>query len=206
MHAPIPRADVWMKPAVEPADMRRKVKAMSEKIMQMRQSMALLFLGVVFLVGCVFGFLVPAWAGQRVFGGNKLVPMFVARGPALQNDSTAARGFASVFKPALPAVVSIVSSRVVKVPQMPFFSDPFFQQFFGGQFPNRPQRQRERGLGSGVIVSPDGYILTNNHVIDKATDIKVILADKRRLNGKVVGADPKTGKEYKMMEMTYRKQ
>ena len=58
--------------------------------------------------------------------------------------------------------------------------------------PRTPQEQRERGLGSGVIVSPDGYILTNNHVIDKATDIKVMLPDKRTFPGKVVGADAKT--------------
>jgi serine protease Do len=103
-----------------------------------------------------------------------------------------ALGFAPVFKPALPAVVSIASSRIVKVPQTPFFNDPFFQQFFGGQFQRGPQQERERGLGSGVMVSPDGYILTNNHVIDKATDIKVMLADKREFPGKVVGADPKT--------------
>jgi len=81
---------------------------------------------------------------------------------------------------------------MVNAPQSPFMNDPFFQQFFGGQGQRGPQQQRERGLGSGVIVSADGYILTNNHVIDKATDIKVTLADKRQLTGKVVGADPKT--------------
>jgi serine protease Do len=96
------------------------------------------------------------------------------------------------LNPALPAVVSISSSRIVKVPPMPFFNDPFFQQFFGGRVPRAPQQERERGLGSGVIVSPDGYVLTNNHVIDKATEIKVMLADKRQFPGKVVGADPKT--------------
>jgi serine protease Do len=117
--------------------------------------------------------------------------MFVARGLG-SDDSPNALGFAPIFKPALPAVVSIASSRIVKVPQMPFLNDPFFRQFFGGQFQRGPRQQRERGLGSGVIVSPDGYILTNNHVIDEATDIKVMLADKRQFPGKVVGADPKT--------------
>jgi len=58
--------------------------------------------------------------------------------------------------------------------------------------PRGPQQQRERGLGSGVIISPDGYILTNNHVVDKATEIKVLLSDKRQLSGKVIGTDPKT--------------
>lgn len=55
-----------------------------------------------------------------------------------------------------------------------------------------PREQREHSLGSGVIVTEDGYILTNNHVVDKATDIKVALPDKREFKGKVVGSDPKT--------------
>jgi serine protease Do len=71
----------------------------------------------------------------------------------------------------------------VKTPQAPFgpfFEDPFFRQFFGNQFFRQmPREQREHSLGSGVIVTEDGYILTNNHVVDKATDIKVALPDKR---------------------------
>lgn len=70
---------------------------------------------------------------------------------------------------------------------------PFFRQFFGDQFFRQmPREQREHSLGSGVIVTEDGYILTNNHVVDKATDIKVALPDKREFKGKVVGSDPKT--------------
>jgi serine protease Do len=72
--------------------------------------------------------------------------------------------------------------------------DPFFRQFFGDQFPHPriPRERRESSLGSGVIVSPDGYIVTNNHVIAKADEIKVFLNDKREFTGKVVGTDPKT--------------
>src|SRR5580698_9784067 len=118
-------------------------------------------------------------------------------------------GFAPIVKEVLPNVVNISSSKVVKARnqmQMPegMEQDPFFQQFFGQQFGGRgrggngngpdqqPQKQREQSLGSGVIVSPEGYILTNNHVVDGATDVKVTLSDKREFKAEVIGTDPKT--------------
>src|SRR5205807_4852644 len=98
----------------------------------------------------------------------------------------------------LPAVVNISTSKVVKSQkgggENPFFNDPFFRQFFGnpndGEQP--PREQREHSLGSGVIVNPDGYILTNNHVVDGASDVQVTLSDKRQLKAKIVGTDPRT--------------
>jgi serine protease Do len=104
--------------------------------------------------------------------------------------------FAPIVEKDLPAVVNISSSKVVhnNPNEMPFM-DPFFRQFFGDNFgrQNRmPNRQVERGLGSGVIVKADGYILTNNHVVDGATDVRVTLLDKRELKAKVVGTDAKT--------------
>ena len=119
-------------------------------------------------------------------------------------------GFAPIVKTVLPDVVNISTSKVVKASreeqfEMPDGMPPFFQQFFGQQFgpdqqsgPNQGNRsprqrdQREDSLGSGVIVSPDGYILTNNHVIEGATDVRVTLSDKRQLKAQVVGSDPKT--------------
>ena len=111
-------------------------------------------------------------------------------------ESTNHAGFAPVVKKALPEVVNISSSKVVKVPTG--FSpemDPLFQQFFGGDMPQQrqaPRSEKEQSLGSGVIVSPEGYILTNNHVVDGATDIRVTLADKREFTARVVGTDPHT--------------
>ena len=115
-------------------------------------------------------------------------------------DEAPSRGFAPVVKKVLPAVVSITSTKISKIPtgfdgQIP--DDPIFRQFFGNDFngnlPRRaPQQQRERGLGSGVVMTPDGYILTNNHVVDGATDVSVALADKREFKAKVVGTDPKS--------------
>jgi serine protease Do len=79
---------------------------------------------------------------------------------------------------------------------MPFLNDPMFRQFFGDQFgqgqQQQPQSEREQSLGSGVIITPDGTIVTNNHVIDGATDIKVDLADKREFQAKVIGRDANT--------------
>src|ERR1700732_1846609 len=107
-------------------------------------------------------------------------------------------GFAPIVKEVLPSVVNISSSKVVKTPNqfaqgLP--DDPMFRQFFGRQFgrgPEVPKQRREHSLGSGVIVSPEGYVLTNNHVVDGATDVKVTLSDKRELKAQIVGTDPKT--------------
>jgi serine protease Do len=113
---------------------------------------------------------------------------------------------APAARAAMPAVVKISASKVVKAPTG--FSgrgwpgddeqglDPL-QQFFGGgngrfQVPQQPRSHREGGLGSGVVISPDGYILTNNHVVESATDVRVTLPDRREFKAKVIGTDPKT--------------
>lgn len=115
-------------------------------------------------------------------------------------DAETPKSFASVVKAVMPAVVNISTTRVVKTPQgpegAPFGGDEeFFRRFFGDEFFRRfhaPRNRRENSLGSGVIVSNDGYIITNNHVIAKADEIKVLLSDKREFIGKVVGTDPKS--------------
>ncbi len=161
--------------------------------MRIRHSVALIAGICILVVGAALGTGIGAWSGHSALGASHTIPIYIGQSGG-GGGAPDAMGFAPVIDPVLPAVVSITSSRIVKVPQQqnPLFNDPFFQQFFGGMLPRGPQTQRERGLGSGVIVSPDGYILTNNHVIDKATDIKVILSDKREFPGKVIGADPKT--------------
>jgi len=104
--------------------------------------------------------------------------------------------FAPVVKRTLPAVVNISSSKVVKEQGeegggQGLFNDPFFRQFFGGRMPQQmqPRSQRATSLGSGVVVSQDGYILTNNHVVEGATDVKVSFADKEEYPAKIVGTD-----------------
>jgi serine protease Do len=132
------------------------------------------------------------WSSGSVYGASRL-PVTVAPPEPPVPLSDFANGFATVLKPALAAVVNVHSSKVVKQRNqlMPFFNDPFFQQFFGNQFGQgmQPQTEREESLGSGVILTSDGTIITNDHVIAGATDIKVSLADKREYTAKVIGAD-----------------
>ncbi len=99
--------------------------------------------------------------------------------------------YADVVSKAAPAVVTIHSQMRVRQPQQyPFGNDPFFQEFFGDRVPPPAAERRREGLGSGVIVSQDGYVLTNHHVIDGADRIKVDLNDNRTLEAKVIGTDP----------------
>ncbi|MFL6231016.1 MAG: DegQ family serine endoprotease [Pyrinomonadaceae bacterium] len=104
----------------------------------------------------------------------------------------AATSYADVVARVAPAVVTVRSEIRVRAPQQqPFMDDPFFRQFFGDRAPREQQQapQREEGTGSGVIVSSDGYILTNHHVVDGAQQIKVELNDRRVLDAKVIGSD-----------------
>ncbi len=137
------------------------------------------------------------WSGHEVFGASNLA-LTMARNSSPISLGSFSNGFASVLKPALPAVVNIHTSKVVKSrasQMMPFFNDPAFRQFFGDQGPQGqqgPQTEREQSLGSGVIITSDGMIVTNNHVIEGATDIKVDLSDKREFQAKLIGTDAKT--------------
>jgi Do/DeqQ family serine protease len=98
--------------------------------------------------------------------------------------------YADVVSRVSPAVITIHSEMRVRAPQQyPFMDDPMFRQFFGDRVPQQLPEQRRSGLGSGVIISTDGYILTNYHVIDGAEQIKVDLNDNRTLDAKVVGSD-----------------
>jgi len=112
--------------------------------------------------------------------------------------STPSASYADMLEKVTPAVVSVYTTQIIKggdQQQMsPFFNDPFFQQFFGqgGGRRMKPRDEKAHGLGSGVIVSKDGYILTNNHVVDKASDVQVELLDGRRLKAKIVGTDRDT--------------
>jgi len=104
------------------------------------------------------------------------------------SDSPLIPGLAPVVKATLPAVVNISTTKTTRAQLDPGFGWPFFPDIFGPL----PQQRPANSLGSGVVVSPDGYLLTNHHVVDGASDIKVTFTDGRSLKASLVGTDPKT--------------
>ena len=154
------------------------------------------FTSLMLSLGLVFGgAAVGSFAGNHNILASSAVPAV-----AVSNDSRPAlqTSFAPVVKKVMPSIVNVFSSKKVKNETSdslePFFNDPFFRRFFGDESgrPSIPRERKEQSLGSGVIVSPDGYILTNNHVVDDATEVKVSLGDKREYTARVVGKDSKT--------------
>ena len=142
----------------------------------------------------ILTFLALASCGRVQRNESTLSPPSAANTPNTSTTSapaSAVTSFADVVDRVAPAVVSIHSTRRVRAPrQHPFFDDPRFREFFG--LPRTPQSEspRVQGLGSGVIVSGEGYILTNHHVIDGAEEIQVELSDHRVYAAKLVGSDP----------------
>ncbi len=152
------------------------------KAWRVRPQTALLLLIVAALCGGAVGSLATA----RKAGVT--VPLFLAASSQAAGSPPSASGYTELVKKAAPAVASVFSSRVVKAPSADEIP-PFLRQFFGDR--NLPPR-REEGLGSAVIVSPDGYLLTNNHVVEGADQVTISLADGREVKAKIVGTDPKT--------------
>lgn len=108
--------------------------------------------------------------------------------PLTDGKTPVVTSYADVLEPVQKAVVSVYSTKIVREHVA---VNPFLRQFFG-DIPDQEREHKEEGLGSGVIISPDGYILTNNHVVEGADELKVSLSDDRELMAKVIGSDPKT--------------
>ena len=127
----------------------------------------------------------PEWLPSRSAPSGVAVRTSGATSPA-----PAANSYGDAVQRASPSVVNISSSKQIRSPRHPLLNDPIFRRFFGDQFSD--DTQRASSLGSGVIVSASGYVLTNNHVVEAADEIEVALADGKKLLAKVVGNDPET--------------
>lgn len=159
------------------------------------QKSVLLSKPAVLVAGLVLGAssLAIAHSAQKVVAKAETNPPATLK-LADSNEGPSRNSYAPMLKNVLPSVVNISSSKVVKADRQMSQMDPFFRQFFGDNDGNFqvPKDRREKSLGSGVIVSPEGYILTNNHVVDGATEVKVTLSDKHEYDAKIIGTDPKT--------------
>ncbi len=130
----------------------------------------------------------PEWLPAR---GLLQAPVAVVQQPVEKPAGAAARApdsYSDAVRRAMPAVVNIFTSKEARAPRSSLFNEPMFRRFFGEQ----DEAQRAASLGSGVIVSSSGYILTNHHVVETADEIEVALADGKKLLAKVVGNDPET--------------
>ncbi len=136
--------------------------------------------GLILLAALFFGFSTELRAGE-----DKAVP---------GSRDEIMLSFAPVVKKAAPAVVNIFTKRQVVEPgfRSPLFDDPLFKRFFGNSFSNGPRKRIERSLGSGVIVDPGGLVVTNHHVIEGASEITVVLLDRREFEAVVVISDERT--------------
>jgi len=141
-------------------------------------------LAILFVVST----LKPEWLGKRPGGAASIVALRESSSGG--EPAIAASSYREAAKRALPSVVHIFTSQQVKAPRSPLLNDPIFRHFFG----DRPEgeTQRNSGLGSGVVVSTNGYVLTNFHVVEAADQIEVALNDGRSLKARVVGSDPES--------------
>ncbi|HEV3422308.1 MAG TPA: Do family serine endopeptidase [Paraburkholderia sp.] len=138
----------------------------------------------------------PQWLQRQGQFGKQLTEPIVALrevAPGIGSSGPAQASYADAAQKASPAVVNVFSSKDGSLPPDPRAKDPLFRYFFGDKNNNRRQQEQPAAnLGSGVIVSSEGYILTNQHVVDGADQIEIALADGRTTTAKVIGVDPET--------------
>ncbi|MGH7167473.1 MAG: DegQ family serine endoprotease, partial [Nitrospiraceae bacterium] len=166
-----------------------------------RRASSLLMSTLLVGMGMLIGLVVASDLGWLPFGHAVPEPTVTKEVPAAAPAPVSIgvdRNFVSIAKAVRPAVVNVFTTRTGKGGEglhgMPF-EDPFFRRFFGEEFFRRfeaPRERKERSLGSGVIVDSKGLIITNNHVVSKADEIKVLLSDKREFKAKLIGTDAKT--------------
>jgi len=145
---------------------------------------AILLIG--FLLGGISFYVLGEYAGKQ----KGYAPLVAPRVPKQIVETS--KAFSEIASSISPAVVNISTTKVMRRDTHPLFDDPFFDFFNPFREFRTPKKWKEQSLGSGVIVSPEGYIITNNHVVEKADEVRVTLLDKRSFRARVIGADSKT--------------
>ncbi len=165
-----------------------------------RSFLKLLSLGGIGLIGVAAGIILAShfnWMGRTIAESNganlTADPPSIPR-EAIEPGLALQKAFTTVSNAVIPSVVNISTTSLITTHPNPLFNDPFFRQFFGAPFGpgGTPQKHVERSLGSGFIISRDGYIVTNSHVVKHATKVTVMLSDKTSYRATVVGKDPMT--------------
>src|SRR3989337_2141829 len=167
-----------------------------QKLIKRFDKKSIVIAAILISIGVIAGVIMSSNLGWIPLGQARVEPI----PPRItQHLAETEKAFVEISKRVTPAVVNISTTKTLRGMEKgqlsPFFNDPFFRRFFGEEFfreHEMPRKRKEQSLGSGVIVSEDGYIVTNNHVVEGADEIKVVLSDRREFVGKVVGADPKT--------------
>jgi serine protease Do len=144
----------------------------------------------ILLIGFLFGGISFYILGKIVAPPSARTTPFAPRVPSQITETS--RAFSEIASAVSPAVVNISSTKIIRRDSAQSPEDPFFDFFNPFHDFGFPKKWKEQSLGSGVIVSKDGYIITNNHVVEQSDDIRITLYDKRNFRGKVVGSDPKT--------------
>jgi len=157
--------------------------------MNERMRSILKFLGQAVALGLATA-LILSWLWPRIFPGSGTVQIVREEAPSGVRQGEGPVSYAAAVELAAPAVVNVKTAKVIRERPNPFFDDPLFRRLFGGGL--QPRERVQASLGSGVIISDKGYVLTNNHVIRGADAIQVGLRDGRTAEAEVVGTDPDT--------------
>jgi len=159
--------------------------------MQLGRSLVLLF--QVITAGLALAFVAVVLKPDLLTGARQVVELRrTSEAPAAPAAIAAPGSYADAVTRSAPAVVNIHTAKLVTERPNPLFEDPVFRRFFGEAPGGTPRQRVETSLGSGVIVSPQGHVLTNNHVIESADQIRVQLADGRSADATTVGSDPES--------------